>query len=355
MPPDSMNNSAIPSLQRFWQQVAAAPHAYDFYMLLRWLDARAGMPVRMGRAIHPGDEPLRIGQEPSLAFAPSTLASANPASEGSEGAPPRVSIYSFGLFGPNGPLPLHLTEYARDRARNHDDPALTAFADLFHHRLILLFYRAWADAQPTVSLDRGHGARFDAYIASLIHCGQPSQLQRDEVAAHARYFMAGHLVRQTRNPEGLQQILRMQLGVPLEIVELVPHWMTIEPGQRLRLGARRTTRTLGDGATLGMAVRGVQSKFELRLGPLSREQYLNLLPGTRRAWQLVQWVRHYLGFEWKWDVRLVMAAGQVTGNTLGHGQQLGWGSWLGARASVRDADDFVYSPEAYPPRSTVPC
>jgi type VI secretion system protein ImpH len=116
MPPDSMNTSAIPSLQRFWQQVAAAPHAYDFYVLLRWLDARAGMPVRMGRAIHPGDEPLRIGQEPSLAFAPSTLASANPTSEGSEGGPPRVSIYSFGLFGPNGPLPLHLTESRRSCA-----------------------------------------------------------------------------------------------------------------------------------------------------------------------------------------------------------------------------------------------
>jgi predicted component of type VI protein secretion system len=66
MPPDSMNTSAIPSLQRFWQQVAAAPHAYDFYVLLRWLDARAGMPVRMGRAIHPGDEPLRIGHRPWL-------------------------------------------------------------------------------------------------------------------------------------------------------------------------------------------------------------------------------------------------------------------------------------------------
>jgi type VI secretion system protein ImpH len=270
-----------------------------------------------------------------------------------------VSIYSFGLFGPNGPLPLHLTEYARDRARNHDDPALAAFADLFHHRLILLFYRAWADAQPTVSLDRGRDARFDAYVASLIHSGQPSQLQRNAGSAHARYFMAGHLVRQTRNPEGLQQILRMQLGVPVEIIELVPHWMPIGLAQRTRLstrpGARHATRPLGGGAMLGIAVRGVQSKFQLRLGPLSREQYLDLLPGTRRARQIVEWIRHYVGVEWAWDMRLVMAADHVTGNTLGRGQQLGWGSWLGKRPNAGDADDFVYPPEAYPPQPATAC
>lgn len=346
-----MNRPLMPSLQRFWQQVAHAPHAYDLYTLLRWVDARAGAPVRLGRAAHPGEEPLRIGQQPSLAFAPATLASATPAHEG---ALPRVSIYSFGLFGPNGPLPLHLTEYARDRARNHDDPVLSAFADLFHHRLILLFYRAWADAQPTVSLDHGRAARFDAYLASLIHQGLPSQLQRDEIPAHARYFMAGHLVRQTRNPEGLQQILRAYLGVPVEVVELVAHWLPVEPGQRTTLRARSPTRTLGGGAMLGIAVRDVQSKFELRLGPLSREQYRDLLPGTRRARQVAQWVHHYIGLEWAWDMRLILAADQVIGHTLGPGQPLGWGSWLGMRASAADADDLVYPPEAYTQRPSCP-
>ncbi|MFM0657306.1 type VI secretion system baseplate subunit TssG [Paraburkholderia sediminicola] len=344
-----MNTVVSASLQRFWQQVADAPHAYDLYTLLRWLDARAGMPVPLGRATHPGAEPLRIGQQPSLAFAPATLASATPPYEDT---PARVSIYSFGLFGPNGPLPLHLTEYARDRARNHDDPTLTAFADLFHHRLILLFYRAWADAQPTVSLDRGRSSRFDVYVASLIHHGLPSQLQRDEIPAHASYFMAGHLVRQTRNPEGLQQILRAYLGVPVEIVELVPQWMPVGPRQRTTLRTRSSTQALGRGAMLGVAVRDVQSKFELRLGPLSREQYRNLLPGTRQAQQVVQWVRHYVGLEWAWDIRLVMAYDQVIGNTLGRSQQLGWGSWLGTRASATHADDLAYPPEAYPLQPT---
>jgi predicted component of type VI protein secretion system len=60
------------------------------------------------------------------------------------GARPRLGVRFFGLTGPQGPMPLHFTEYVRERARNHGDPTLARFLDLFHHRLLSLFYRAWA-------------------------------------------------------------------------------------------------------------------------------------------------------------------------------------------------------------------
>ena len=53
-----------------------------------------------------------------------TLAGLEPAPAG---RPPRLLVHFFGLFGPDGPLPLHLTEYARDRRRNHARPDLPAF------------------------------------------------------------------------------------------------------------------------------------------------------------------------------------------------------------------------------------
>jgi predicted component of type VI protein secretion system len=46
-----------------------------------------------------------------MIFAPAELAAWWPAS----GRPARLLVYFFGLLGPNGPLPLHLTEYARER------------------------------------------------------------------------------------------------------------------------------------------------------------------------------------------------------------------------------------------------
>jgi type VI secretion system protein ImpH len=353
-----MSNAIAPSshvphassmLAHFWQCVADAPYKYDLYNLLRWLDARAAAPAPLGRAAHPADEPLRIGQLPSLAFAPATLATATAPAEG---AKPRVLIHSFGLFGPNGPLPLHLTEFVRERARHHDDHALTAFVDLFHHRLILLFYRAWADAQPTVSLDRGEGGRFDRYLASLIHLARREARRPDTLSDHARYFMAGHLVRQTRNAEGLRSILRAGLGVPVQIVEWLPQWLPVEEPQRTALRAHATTRQLGADAMLGAAVRDAQTKFEVRLGPLSREQYAALLPGAPLTQQLTDWVRQYAGVEWSWDVRLLMAANQVAGTALAVGRPLGFASWLGTRTSTLPADDLVYQPETRDTRNT---
>lgn len=66
----------------------------------------------------------------------------------SDEGPARLEQFFFGLGGPNGPLPLHLTEYMRERQRNHADPTSKRFLDVFHHRLLSLFYRAWAEARP---------------------------------------------------------------------------------------------------------------------------------------------------------------------------------------------------------------
>src|SRR6478609_2460492 len=73
---------------------------------------------------------------------------------------PRLYVTFGGMFGPQGPLPLHLTEYARDRIINSADPTFARFLDIFHHRMLSLVYRAWADAQPTVQFDRPESDRF---------------------------------------------------------------------------------------------------------------------------------------------------------------------------------------------------
>ncbi|WP_034912058.1 type VI secretion system baseplate subunit TssG [Erwinia sp. 9145] len=334
------------SLQRlpksFWQTVSHKPWRYDLFQLLRRLDAQGGERYPLGRAPLPRHEPLRIGQEPSLAFAPSTLAKVSPR----ENTPYHdVSVYSFGLFGPNGPLPVHLTEYARERIYHHQDHSLSAFADLFHHRLTLLFYRAWADAQPTVSLDRADNRRFEHYLASLIGMGQPGQLNNGSLSAHARYAVAGHLSRNGRDASGLEKILRHYFNVPVRLVENVPHWQPVSPRERARLGAGRHMPRLGESAFLGVAVRDIQHKLRIELGPMPLEDYTRFLPGKPWATQLRDWVRQYLGIEYVWDVRLILRADEVKGATLGGQSLLGLSCWLGQAARSTPRGELLFSPE----------
>lgn len=326
----------------FWLEVTAAPWRYDLFHLLRRIDAQGGERYPLGRAPLPKFESLRIGQTPSMGFAPATLASAQ---KRANSAVHEISILSFGLFGPNGPLPVHMTEYARERIHHHQDDSLSAFADLFHHRLTLLFYRAWADAQPTVSLDRADNRRFERYLASLIGMGQPGQLEKGDLSPHARFTHAGHLSRHGRDPEGLEKILRNYFKVPVNIISNVPQWMPLTSREQAQLGAGRRLPRLGVSAFLGVAVRDVQHKFRLEIGPLSAAEYARFLPGENAVNELRDWIRQYLGIEYAWDVRVLIRGDEIPGTVLSGDGKLGYSTWLGHQPAPAPRGDLVFSVE----------
>ncbi|MFS2222879.1 type VI secretion system baseplate subunit TssG [Pantoea sp. B65] len=330
----------------FWSVLAAAPWRYDLFQLLRHIDARSGERYPLGRAPLPLHEPLRLGQLPAMAFAPSTLAQVSARATADDGGQLYdIAIYSFGLFGPNGPLPLHITEYVRERIYHYQDRSLTAFADLFHHRLILLFYRAWADAQPVVSLDRPDNHHFAHYIASLTGMGLPQQLNRGGLSTHARFAVAGHLSRHARDAEGLSKILRHYFAVPVRLVENLPHWLRIDRRDQARLASGRKVPRLGKNAFLGVAIRDVQHKFCIELGPMPLAAYQDFLPGQSATQQLCDWVKQYLGIEFIWQIRLLLDAGEVSGVVLGGAARLGFTSWLGQSATAQPRGDLIFSPE----------
>ena len=128
------------------QALASAPFEFDFFTGVSecWRLRHVQDMPRVGESISPRQDPVRFGQNPSLAFAPATLESFSPATDG---LPARLQVYFLGLFGPNGPLPFHLTEFAHERLHAHRDPSLTRFLDVFHHRMLSLFYRAWANSR----------------------------------------------------------------------------------------------------------------------------------------------------------------------------------------------------------------
>ena len=95
-------------------------------------------------------------------------------------------------------MPTHLTEYVRDRARNAGDPTFARFLDVFHHRMASLFYRAWAVAQPVVSLDRDNGDRFSAYVGTTFGLGEPALRKRDTRARFRQAALRGAARRRRR-------------------------------------------------------------------------------------------------------------------------------------------------------------
>lgn len=157
--------------------------------------------------------------------------------------------------------------------------------------------------------------------------------------------MAGHLTRHSRDPEGLSKILQQYFKVPVRIVENIPHWLRVDPREQARLKAGRGAPRLGESSFLGIAVRDIQHKFRIELGPMSQQNYERFLPGAELCRQLRDWVRQYLGIEFVWELRLILAKDQLSGTQLGGTQRLGLSSWLEDARHQRDLDDLIFSPE----------
>lgn len=367
-PAQSVVNSMV-LLQPLFAKLAMDATQFDFFHVLRQVDAAVPGRLPLGRALRPRDEPLRLTQHASLAFAPAALHEYKPgvAAYGFG----RLSINNFGMFGPNGAMPQHLTEYVQERILNNKDQTLARFCDIFQHRMILLFYRAWADCQAANSLDHPERDSFGRFAASLVGLGQSSLRNRDTVPDHLKLHHAVHLCRQTRNVEGLVRPLAALLRIPVTLKEYCMQWLklAVEDRTQLRsvtLAAKGSSHRvelgfasarLGQGAIAGVRVPDVQHKFRLLLGAMRFNEFERFLPDGDRFVQVRDWVRNYLGVELAWDARLILVKEEVPSVRLGVYGQLGWTSWLGMPAGKRqrNADDVVLNMErltdAHTPRT----
>ena len=325
--------------QELLRRLREEPHKFDFFQAVRLLEnAHPGLP-RIGTSLRLRDDPIRFAQSPSLSFAPAALAGFTPA-DGD--VPPTLRQRFFGLFGANGPLPLHLTEYARERARRMpSDRALVRFLDMFHHRLLSLLYRAWAEAQPAVSLDRPDNDPFSRWVGSLAGYGQTTLMGRDSIPDGARLAAVGILGRSVHGAEGLERILNDFFRVPVRVHQWQPHWMRLPEDAHSRIGLRNAPVGLGQNAVIGAKVWDCQTRFRIEIGPLTLEQYKRFLPGGESMRRLRDWVLNYVGYELSCEMHLVLEKEEVPLVKLGAAGALGWTSWLGTRRVDEPAKDLV--------------
>jgi type VI secretion system protein ImpH len=200
--------------------------------------------------------------------------------------------------------------------------------------------------RPTVQHDRPDDDRFATYVGSLAGYGAPATRGRDSVPDHAKRFFVGHLARSAKSAEGLASILEGYFGLPVRVEQFALGWLELPADQRTALGGeRRPAVLLGTGTVLGQRVRDVQSRIRIVMGPMDFDRFGDFLPGHRSLARLTDWVRNYVGFEFDWEVRLVLARDEVPGVRLGREGHLGWTAWLGARRAGTDADDLTLAPE----------
>jgi type VI secretion system protein ImpH len=346
------------------ERLVREPFRFDFFQAVRLIAlaaSRAGgpNPAPDGQALSgrlPYEDHVRFRAHIGHAFPASPVASFAaplPGSEADDPIPDMIVTF-FGLAGTGGILPEHYTQLLIDQR----DRALRDFLDLFNHRLIAQFYRAWEKSHFYVGYElarRGQEGRdrFTQMLFALVGMGTAGLRGRQAVPDEMLLYYAGHLSHRPRSAVALQQMITEIFDVPAQIQQFRGQWLQLRYADRTRLASESrqdTNNRLGVSAIAGARVWGIENTFRVRLGVLSYESFRKFLPGGQGYVSLGQTVRFYVGAALYFDVQLVLDRGDVPRCQIKRNgdMQLGWNTWLFSRSAARDVDDAVFTCDGMP-------
>ena len=330
--------------------------AFDFFQVVRLIEAMSPDRVSVGSGSDPSRESLRFSSDLSLAFPASSVVDVELAPQDSDAA--KVGVSFLGIGGQQGPLPHAFTELLLDRVASKDT-AGRDFLDIFNHRLVSLLYRARSKNRVGLHIQRPEESRVADVGFSLIGMGASALRGRLNVPDRSLLSYSGLLSHGLRTAAGLRgilshhfaELLPSQTGeeAGVQIHEFVGRWHELENNQWTRLGWADGNCRLGIDSVLGHRIWDQQTLVEIELGPLSLENFERFLPGGD-AWEpLLDIASYYLRDELDFLIRPVLKAEDVPATVLttteSGGARLGLTSWLGTEPRASDAADVVLVPK----------
>jgi len=219
----------------------------------------------------------------------------------------------MGLTGTISPLPLYISEEVLHEDENN--PVRRDFLDIFHHRLISLFYRAVSKYTPARE-HRTH--RADTWMRrALFLTNLDPEINTRAIDVHPSVLvrLAPLLAGRGRGPRVLALALREALRDALlpdgsvHIDQFAGGWIEVDEDQRMAIGVSNCA--LGSEAILGKRAYDQSGRFSVRIGPLHSHNYErflrdgDLLPAVKSMVELC--CKEALDF----DVKLELAADAV--------------------------------------------
>lgn len=349
------------------KRLFSEPERFDFFQAVRLLERvmreRVAHGERRAISMVGGDlnaerELVRFRALPALSFPASPVVqlrdSAGPGND--QPAPIEMVVTFLGLIGPSAALPHHYTALLLERLRNRDT-SLRDFLDLFHHRLVSLFYRAWEKYHLPFAHERFRIDPSDQETdpaTGAVYClagmGTAGLRGRQQVPDEAFLYYSGHFAHQPRSALALECLLADYFAMPLRVEQLHGQWLTLEIEDQAQmpdsLNPSGRNNALGTELVIGSRVWDVQSKFRMRVGPLTFAQFQRLMPNGDGLLPFCQLTRSYAGPEFDFDLQAVLLPREVPRCRLaadGVGAYLGWTTWIRSGDFEREVDDAVFA------------
>ena len=323
------------------------PFRVHFFQAVRMLERMEKGRRPVGHFSQPREETLRFATLPTLAFPPSELYDLERLAAGpGETGQVKMTVQFMGLCAALSAMPSIYTEMVLVRLREKDG-AMASFFDIFNHRLISLFYRAWEKHHFFVGYEAGLDDKLSLRLLDLLGLGTAGLRGRGSLPDKTLIYYAGLMGRHVRTADSLRQILEDYFDVPVEINQFAGTWRSLPKENRTFLTGRGgASERLGFGVVTGEEVWDHHGRIRLALGPMSFEQYREFLPGAPGHRELAAWVKFFSDGAYETEVQLILKRGDVPacelGGKGGQAPRLGLVSWLKTRPRNMDAGEATY-------------
>ncbi|WP_051361666.1 type VI secretion system baseplate subunit TssG [Burkholderia sp. WSM2230] len=299
----------------------------NFFRFCELIELAAPDKPPLGTTDSPSAEPVRFRSRMRLGF-PNREIDAVEYDLDDPSAPPTVRTTFLGLYGVDARMPSYFVD---EVAQNRDGAEpMSAFLDLFHHRVVAQYYRVRRKYRYPAGFRRDGTDEISRYLLSFAGLGFGAPEIAEAVGPRKLLSMLGLANQKTRTAEGLAGVL--QHAVPdarVTVEEFHPVWIRADdyvPG------------ALGEGCLLGRGFYDRANTVRVAITPRSRETVLGLMPGRSRHRELMALLRFYLGYEARAHLEMHVSPELMPGQqlnsdqvSLGYTTQLPW-SKAGDRA-----------------------
>lgn len=338
------------------RQILEQGYRFDFFQAVWLVERLSGTTAPVGHRGPVTDESLRFRPSINLGFPATDIEQVRlEQSPMSDVEKYLMDVTFMGIYGVSTPLPLHYAfdmyrevQHARSpssplaggRAVDDDEDTTSSsggnetspgreFLDVFHHRLISLFYRAWLKYRYHLQYGLKGRDRISDYMLWLIGLSPDLSYSDCGVSPTRMIRYAGALQQRPRSAPMLEGILRDYWpGIPIDIEQCVGRWVTIPQADTNCLGACNST--LGIDLTLGEEVFDLNGQFNVVVGPVSWTVYEAFLPDGPAFSETTSIIRMFCTDPLSFTLEIKLEPDAVPDLKLGTGSaagRLGYTSW----------------------------
>ena len=319
------------------------PYRFEFFQAVRLIERIVSERSPVGGPAMPGDEAVRFRSHITLQFPASEIQEIREPTvdEAADNKPMEMFVNFMGMVGPSGVLPMHYTELVFDRIR-HRDTSMWAFLDMFAHRAISMFFRAWNKYRFPIQYERGHGDDFTNNLFDLAGLGTHGLRGRMHLDDESLLAYTGLVAQKPHSASACSNILSDYFEAPVKIFQFFGQWIDLSAEDYSKLGV--ANMVLGRTTVAGTRIWDQMSNFRVKLGPLPFNKFQGFLPNGSAYKPLRSLIRFLVGQELDFDVQLSLLAAQVPGMILTtralRRPMLGWTTWLKSQP-FKDNDEQV--------------